>query len=517
MLRDKKTLFFASGLILIGIAFRVLFIVLARPIDGDMAVLGVLAGRIADGNYFPVYIPMLHYAGTISAYIGAGLFKIFGASAFVYAFTGVILSSLWMVLVFLIAGRVCDSVGALFALAFVAIPPFKLLTYSVITALHAEGLVSISLVLFLLLKWVSDKKGGVISFILGLSCGFALWTTPAASPVILVVVITVIMDRRQRLLSTTNMLIVLGFFAGYMPALIYNIYNPFATFFRMAGKMFDLDRSVLGDPNLSTILVQRLFWKMSMVPASLARIPELTARLIGILNTAVFFAFFLWIVLKESIVLFYKKSQEKRFWIIIGYALLFITFYTVIVGLDGPRYLIPLCAVIPLFFGCGISYIAARSRPFAAIIMILILFYNICGTGYSFSESASARYATLIKWLSSEGLGKGFSDYYTAYIVQFESNEEVMLSPTLYHPTFSDRFPDDTARIRKSGRYFFLVDKRIRPQAQAIIEDVLDSKQISYRAHDIEDYVVYYDLSRDIYPEELALEKLVEDARRPGL
>ena len=86
----------------------------------------------------------------------------------------------------------------------------------------------------------------------------------------------------------------------------------------------------------------------------------------------------------------------------------------------------------------------------------------------------------------------------------FESLKKITMSPTLFHPTFSDRWPQQTAEVRKQDAVF-VIDTWRRPQAASRLERSLKELGVSYEKKAVEEFFVYGDFSRRLLPEELDL------------
>jgi hypothetical protein len=67
---------------------RIVFIfTLELPVDSDEAVFGLMTKYIFDGKDYPIFVWKAHYVGTVSCYISALLWKIFGVSNYILRYT----------------------------------------------------------------------------------------------------------------------------------------------------------------------------------------------------------------------------------------------------------------------------------------------------------------------------------------------------------------------------------------------------------------------------------------------
>src|SRR5690242_18279608 len=72
---------YALAIIIFGTLVRVLLIVLNWPLlNSDEGTMGIMALHIAYRGEHPIFYYGQHYMGTLDAYLGAGLFRVFGPS-----------------------------------------------------------------------------------------------------------------------------------------------------------------------------------------------------------------------------------------------------------------------------------------------------------------------------------------------------------------------------------------------------------------------------------------------------
>jgi hypothetical protein len=201
-----------------------------------------------------------------------------------------------------------------------------------------------------------------------------------------------------------------------------------------------------------------------------------------------------------------RKTPLKDAWgALCLYTLWAVLFYIVLIQEDRDRYMASLCMISPLFIGYLFSRINMRSRFLAIALLTALLAYNCYTIAYSFPSKGANRYYALAEKLVSAGLRYGFSDYETAYIAQFATKEKSVISPTLFHPTFSDRWPADTKLARNSPEAFYVIDKYQYPEAAWIMDAVCKKRGIRFTKEDVGGFEIYYGLSSKLYPEELLL------------
>jgi hypothetical protein len=77
------------------------------------------------------------------------------------------------------------------------------------------------------------------------------------------------------------------------------------------------------------------------------------------------------------------------------------------------------------------------------------------------------------------------------------------LSPTLRHATYYDRWPRQTVEVSKREDAVFIVDVRLWPRVAARFDQRLRELGVSCQRSAVSEFVVYWDFSRKVLPEEL--------------
>ena len=499
-------------LIILGLIIRIAFAVNLGLQNGDVAVYGLMAKHILELKEFPVYVPLAHYSGIAASYTAAVLFKFFGISTVMLNLTAVLFSLSCMIVMLFIARELLDRAGVVAALILTVLPFHRIfIDYSLLLGNRSEDFFFMLLTLFIFIKWVKSGYSSrrTIPICLGFFLGVSLWTTPNAMPLFFTIVaVTAFYDSKNIFYKGT--FILAGFIAGYIPAIIYNFQYPSAVFFRMAGRILNLDRSVLLVPSPATVIMRQMIWRISEISASAYKIPNLTAALIGI-PSATLFIISIVLALKDH---GFGRGAGKDAWhVLCVYVLWFVLLYATLVQIDTNRYMAPLCMISPLFIGYLLSHLKINFRFLSITLLSLLLIYNCYTIACAFPAKDSNHCSALASWLISKKLQYGFSDYSTAYMTQFTTKEKSIISPTLFYPTFCDRWPEDTKRVRSAREIFYVIDKQSFPLAASIIESTFKNLGISYKKGDVEGFEIYYDLSLLIYPESLHINEIYEKTK----
>jgi len=488
-------------LIAMGLVLRFLCIFPVVVPDGDTAVIGLLALDIFDGLDLPVYAPLTHYGGVLGSYLGVIFFKIFGVSGLALYMVGMLYSCLWGLFAYLLARKTIGFPGAFFALFFLVLPPYGVLFFSLYPAgVYAETFVFISLLLWMLCQW-NDAAVPRSSLYLGMGfiSGFGLWISPWMFPVLLTIA-TVFFIRKKSLAWRGIAFFVLAFLVGYLPAIIYELQHPGAQLFRFGARILDLDRSAFSIPGLFGVVARKALWRLSTVPASVARIPVLIVSCVGGVNAAVFIAGLgvaCWGRVRESL----REKKLSAMAVMLVFVVWYCVFYVTLVGEIDTRYMMPLLSLFAVFSGALCGFLYKRSKALCLIFLALLVLNN----GLDLWHSSSRRYLPGVKalssWLQSKGIFYGYSGYDTSCQVMFETRREIVMSPTLFYLTLKDRWPQRTQEIRKKDAVF-VINSRQMPHAESLFDQRLKDIGVSYTKNAVEEYLVYRDFSRRVFPEE---------------
>lgn len=495
------------AIIALGILIRAYVLFVIRPITGDTAVFALMAKHIFELKEFYIYMPMAHYAGAFYSYISSALFALFGVSYNSYMIVGILSSCMGLIIGCVIGNKILNGFGAIISYILIALPAFGMIYYSLYIGVNAENFLFIPALLLMAIKINRREYANRAVFVAatGIISGLALWLTPAAIPAILTILTLFVIGNRARLLIGATAVFLAGMSIGYLPAIIYDYLHPGVVFFRMAGRVLGLNGSAFLDPHPFGMICGKILWRLSTIPGSLARIPGLTAELISLPLTALLFVSIA-VSFTGASRRFFKDKYVDDIGVICIYVAWFILFYTVLVGEGAGRYMAPLAIAAPSLIGDTLSRFKKFTERLLLILMMAILiFCNVETITRAPSVFVVRRYAKLTEWLIRNDATRGYSDYDTAYIVQFESREKVLISPTLFHPTFCDRWPENTKVIRGADDVCYIIDERQYPHIIEPLEKNLSGLRQQYRKDIIGDFTVYRKISRTLEPKEIMI------------
>jgi hypothetical protein len=300
-------------------------------------------------------------------------------------------------------------------------------------------------------------------------------------------------------------LFVSGFIIGILPAIIYNIQYLGATLFRMGGRILNLDRNVMDSGSLIEIVTKAVIWRISTIPSSLANIPILFVQLTG-WPTVFAFAISLLVVLRKQWSTFFKDVNLNNIFLI--YIICFVIFYVTLIGNQQTRYVVPLYAAYPILVAGALSTLEGKLKNCLLILIIFALSINLYDSIQILASQKDNGSNATKEYLLSQNIRYGFSDYHTAYTLIFDSEEKLLISPTLYHPTFDDRRPEYTHEVRNARDYAYIIHGEYYPRSLQVIERQFAQQHIHFKRIKIGEFTIYHALSRSIYPEDLMLPKL---------
>jgi hypothetical protein len=215
-------------------------------------------------------------------------------------------------------------------------------------------------------------------------------------------------------------------------------------------------------------------------------------------------------------------------WLLAGVAItLFAGFVLTPFGVDpSGRYFLPLSVLLALAGGETIQYLRRHWGGWAYGLVGLVLAFNAWGTlecalrtppGLTTQFDAQTRIdhrfdPSLIRFLLDHGEYTGYSNYWVAYPLAFQSKEALIFVPDLpYHLDFRH-----TARDNRYEPYARLVEAAERaayitanhPALESRLREGFSSLGVGWQEQQIGDYRVFYGLSRHVRPGELDLSPL---------
>lgn len=488
--------FLAAALLLaIGAAVQAYAVRTGRiPPNSDQAIVGLMAKHILEGRGHPVFYYGSTYAGSLEPHYVAGVFALFGASFASYRAAMALLLLATMTGVFLLTLRLFGRRAALFALAYLAVPPFFFL-YKGLTSDGAYGsLAFLSLATVASALWVNSRRevGGAIlgpCALLGLAIGLNWWVTPVSAPVSAVALGWLWATRRSRLGLPGVFALMGGFLLGSFPWWVWNLRHGWASL-KAAELTAVGPASALG--NLAGLFTTTL----PTLAGGVQSTPNLDqSREIFPFSRALALALLLLLI----VAVLRALSRGDR-----SQGLLLFTFAALVVAaafsrrllLSEPRYLFPYYVLLPPLAGAALSEAWEKKRTLVlgAAAGLAALFLNVCSLAAApvnrvlKGEEVTGSLASLIAGLEHTGIQHLYTTYWVAYRLSFESGERIIATPLPGEEMV--RYPPYAEQVGKSPNPAVV----LLPPRSTCFRGFLEEKGFSFRSQRAGGFDLFSDL-----------------------
>jgi hypothetical protein len=192
------------------------------------------------------------------------------------------------------------------------------------------------------------------------------------------------------------------------------------------------------------------------------------------------------------------QLRALRIWsVFVIWAVMYVVFYCFFIGETAARFAFPLYIVLPFIVAKMLQDIPRRFALFSAGILAVVLCTQLVSAAQFVKIAKGTHIQALTRYLEQKKFLFGYADYWAAYPVIFESNERVIISPTLLDADKSDRFPEYTRRVRAADRCCVIVSARA-VNVVARCNEYLQRSGIVYTSQRVQEYIVYGEFSRKI-------------------
>ncbi|HEX6110441.1 MAG TPA: hypothetical protein VFZ02_13590, partial [Ktedonobacteraceae bacterium] len=228
----------AFGVIAVAILIRVLLIAYGWPnTESDEGVLDLMALHIAYRGEHPIFIYGQNYMGSLEAFLGAGLFHIFGVSVFTVRLGLVILFVLFLISMYLMTSLLYNKKFALFTLVLLSLGSSSILSREVETLggrpenlFFGSMMMLISFWLALTYHQSTSRRERIVRItlysLLGLTTGLALWSDLLILPFVLMIAPFFVFFCWKEIWSWRPVCLLLGLLIGAFPIILYNMTAP---------------------------------------------------------------------------------------------------------------------------------------------------------------------------------------------------------------------------------------------------------------------------------------------------
>ncbi|BCL80567.1 hypothetical protein ccbrp13_30320 [Ktedonobacteria bacterium brp13] len=453
-------------------------------LNADEGVMGIMALHIQAGQH-PIFFYGQNYMGALEAYLGAGLFFVFGPSPFALRLALIVLFLLFLVCLYVLTALLYTKRFALYMLFLFSLGSNVILSRQ-LSPLggYAEILVcgTLSFLLTLLLSLSAARPGsrpvwrgvGYVSW--GIVVGVGIWSDLLILPAIICSALVLLVFCWQDLKKGALLFILLGLIVGAMPLILATVnaapgQNPWSALIGMQGApawsvhtaVQQISRTVIyslpaitGNPlchtdDLSSIKMLGFEPVQPMNAACITIKVSWSCCYLFLLLYAIVLQV---IQVRNLFFAWHTHSNDEKisgefiracvaFAIVLQAALTLCAFLRSHAPLDGAsvyaRYLVCIWIATPIllwplwrcmqkvFVAGGIKSLRSFLVMTLMVIMILCLSY---GTYETLTEVPQARTAyaqeeELISSLSQHGITHVYTDYWTCYRLAFQSAERV--------------------------------------------------------------------------------------------
>jgi len=497
----------------------------AVPFNADEAVVALMARHILQGER-PWFFYGQAYMGSLDAYLVAGAFALLGESVLAVRVVQVAIFAAALVTSYIVAFRFTgDERTALLTTLLLAFPPVLLTLYTTATlGGYGEAL----LVGNLLLWWghrlgYEDTQRWGLWLAWGLVAGLGFWAF-GLTLVYLVPVALWLLWRLRAHPWQGYLLAALGFAVGSMPWWLGNLggvgvgvvelFGTAVSSTATAGSFLGnvgmriFNFVVLGLPALFGL---RLPWSVEGPPLWLA-VPALALYMGALVYS-----------LRRPHPHIHTLRNRLLLWSVCG--ALFLGFILTPFGGDpSGRYFLPLYLPLFIFTACALVALREHVGRWAWVLLGTVLAFNLVGTAqavlanppglttqFEAITQVDHRYdAELMDFLRARGGTRGYANYWVTYPIAFLSGEEIILAPHLPYKADmrytcrDDRYAPYGEWVEASPEVVYVTTNH--PALDELLREQFTTLGVGFREVQIGDYHVFYDLSRKVTPDELALQ-----------
>ena len=508
----------------------VLLAVNAFPFNADEAIVALMARHILQGSK-PIFFYGQAYMGSLDAYLVAAFFAVLGQQVWVIRLVQTILYLLTIISTYWIGQTIFNSrISGFIAAGLIAIPPVNTTLYTTVSlGGYGEALLIGNLLILLTWKLVNNSqtdKGWIFNVGLigwGFLAGVGLWanglTLIYSLPAGIILTATLIRKVNTKRLLAFFGLLTAGLFLGSLPWWLYAIENGFQA---LIGELLGVAVAVEQGSLLERVGGHTLNYFLFGIPAALGFRPPWDVKWLAV--PLLPFVFLVWVGVLVGWVGMVVSEPKSRLgiWLITGVGIVFsLGFLFTSFGVDpSGRYFVPLSVMFAISAGVVLERWISRNTRwiFVAVLIVGFQLWGNIQTGlerppglttqfYAPARIDMTQMPDLITFLESENIQHGYTNYWVAYPLAFLTQEEIILAPRLpYHPDLrytdrDDRYPAYTQLTRQSARIAYItthnsnLDERITAGFTAA--------GVAWREKSIGDFNIFYDLSRNMQPEDL--------------
>lgn len=510
--------------------FRILLLSInAFPFNSDEAIVGLMAKHILAGEN-SIYFYGQSYMGSLDAYLVALGFLVFGVKIWVIRLIQISLYGLVIVFTYLFVDNIFrNKMIAFISSLFLVFPAVNVVLYTTVS-LGGYGESLLFGIISFYLATLIDKETenhkmvkllylGLLGFIFGLG----LFVNPISLTMILPAVLYVLwrlikQNETKKGLLVHFLILIIFFLLGSSP-FWYSLFftNGFTVITEIGGIAVAIETSTY----LQRILSHAVSFLLFGPTVILGLRPPWGINIIGKFFfpfIILFWTLMIYLLIKKKI---NPLKEYKIFLPLIGIIILVIIgFIFTSFGIDpSGRYFLPFVFPLSIFAGYAITRINNKLFNLLAMFTIVFQIYGSFISGsqapyittqfYAPAQVNHSKILELEEFLLDKHEFNGFTNYWISYPLAFISDEKIISVPKLpYHQDL--RYTSRDNRIKKYNElidggdtYFYITSNNV--QLDDLLELSLLKNDVSYLQKEIDDYHIFYNLSKKITPEELGI------------
>jgi hypothetical protein len=498
------------------------------PFNADEAVVGLMARHILAGEV-PVFFYGQAYMGSLDALLVAGAFRLWGESVGAIRVVQSLLYGATVATTIVLAWRIHRNLWLAGAAGLLlAIPSANTTLYTTVSlGGYGEALLIGSLLMLLAWEAWSNPGRQAPYALWGLLAGAGIW---AFGLVLVFVVPTAVIlglslrGARRATAAERGMLALAGFVLGLLPWLGWTaVHGAEAAIRELAGSAI----AGAGPAGLPAALFYRtvnllLFGSTVIVGVRPPWSIEFSSALLAPIAVA------FWLAVAGFALGSLRRRDPARAgrWMIAGViAATLLGFLLTPFGADpSGRYFLPLIMPLALFAGEFLGAVRSRfGSVWSGALLAGVLLFHLSASiqiassfppGFTTQFDAATRIdhsgdQELVQFLLTQGETRGYTNYWVAYPLAFQSRERLLFVPDLpYHADLrhtprDNRYPPYAQAVAGAARVAYITTGPGAIEARLRAE--LGRAGVEWREATVGDYHVFYDLSRPVRPEALDL------------
>lgn len=528
----KKSFFIFFSSAFISLLWKGFIVFTDRvPFNADEAIVALMAKHILQGQR-PIFFYGQGYMGSLDAYFIAAGFALFGQHIWVIRLVQALLYLGFLYTLFLVGKEAFDNENVgLWAVVLSAIPVVNVTLYTTITlGDYGEALVLGNLILLTALRLEKSSSGWLV-WGLGFWIGLGVWcnaiTLVYSLPAVLYVLVHWFKRQDALFFVEKSALALFGVLIGTLPLWIYAVQHGF---FSLLADLLDSPTVSHPYPWIVKVGMYLTWFILFAFPVTWGFRPPWSVD--WLVPPLIPFALVSWLAVLIWIYrcLSQSSSERPQWWLItgVGWSLIFAYVFTDFSKDPTGRYFLPM--TVPFVLGAAHFFVKGRTPKWTRVTALsVLLVYFLAGNlacaqatppGFTSQIDSSTRIDhkydhELIRFLQTQGETRGYTHYWVAYPLAFESDETLIFVPALpYHLNLSytprdNRYEPYNCLVNESKRVAYITTQQTE-RLNALLRQQFAQKGITWQEKSIGDYLVFYNLSRKITPDELVIQEVTE-------